>query len=81
MVQNKNIILFLGISASLAYLIVILSTWISANYLGYVYFSVGEPNKIIKYVEWFFGLIAITTLIYLLSKIELIPENHYDQPL
>ncbi len=48
-----------GLMAVLSYMIVILFTWIYANYQGYVYFSAGEPVSLIKYPEWVLGFIGI----------------------
>lgn len=46
----------------LAYMIVIICTWIYANYIGYVYFSAGEPNPYVKYIEWAFALLGIISV-------------------
>jgi hypothetical protein len=51
----------LGLMAVLSYMIVILFTWMYANYQGYVYFSAGEPVSFIKYPEWVLGLLGILT--------------------
>lgn len=49
----------LGLMAVLSYMIVILFTWMYANFQGYVYFSAGEPVSIIKYPEWALGILGI----------------------
>ncbi len=58
-----------GLMAAISYLIVILYTWISANFLGYEYFSAGETHKIIKYIEWLIGVNSIIVLgVYLRNE-------------
>lgn len=49
----------LGLMAVLSYMIVILFTWMYANFQGYVYFSAGEPVSLIKYPEWALGILGI----------------------
>lgn len=53
------LIRILGLMSVLSYMIVILFTWIYANYQGYVYFSAGEPISLIKYPEWVLGFLGI----------------------
>lgn len=48
--------------ATLAYMVVILFTWMSANFQGYLYFSAGEPILPIKYFEWILGIIGILVI-------------------
>ena len=49
----------LGLMAVLSYMFVILFTWMYANHQGYVYFSAGEPETLIKYPEWVLGILGI----------------------
>jgi hypothetical protein len=58
----------LGLMSVISYMIVILFTWIYANLTGYVYFSAGEPELLIKYPEWVLGLIGISVAIDCLRK-------------
>jgi len=58
----------IGLISAIAYMIVILFTWAYANLQGYVYFSAGEPNFIIKVLEWALGFIGIFTALYFLRK-------------
>lgn len=59
--MKSNIRIF-GFMVALSYIIVILYTWISAEYSGHVYFLAGEPKKAILYTEWIFGLIAVAVI-------------------
>ncbi len=54
-----HLLRILGLMAVMSYMIVILFTWIYANHLGYVYFSAGEPESLIKYPEWVLGFLGI----------------------
>lgn len=54
--------------AVLAYMIVILSTWIIANLQGYTYFYAGEPTVSIKYIEWILGIIGILVIPHYISR-------------
>lgn len=58
----------LGLMSVISYMTVILFTWIYANLTGYVYFSAGEPELLIKYPEWALGLIGISVAIDCLRK-------------
>ena len=49
----------LGLMVALSYLIIFLLLWMGANYLGYTFFSAGEPVPAIKYTEWILGILAI----------------------
>lgn len=58
--------------ALLSYMTVILFIWIYANLGGYVYFSAGEPQLIIKYSEWALGFTGIfVALDYLRREIQI----------
>ena len=57
-----------GLMSVISYMTVILFTWIYANLTGYVYFSAGEPELLIKYPEWVLGFIGITVAIDCLHK-------------
>ncbi len=60
-----------GLMALLSYMSVILFVWIYANLGGYVYFSAGEPQLIIKYSEWALGFTGIlVALDYLRREIQ-----------
>jgi len=63
----KNIRI-LGLMALISYMIVILFTWIYANFNGYVYFMAGEPNIVIKYTEWVLGFAGIIVAADFLRK-------------
>ncbi len=54
-----KIMRILGMMSVISYMVVILSTWISANLDGYIYFSAGEPELLIKYPEWALGAVGI----------------------
>ncbi|HEY9204726.1 MAG TPA: hypothetical protein VIO58_02300 [Candidatus Methanoperedens sp.] len=54
-----KIVRILGLMSVISYMVVILFTWISANLEGYIYFSAGEPESLIKYPEWALGAIGI----------------------
>lgn len=58
----------LGLMSVISYMTVILFTWVYANLMGYVYFSAGEPELLIKYPEWALGLIGISVAIDCLRK-------------
>ncbi len=58
----------LGLMSVISYMIVILFTWISANLDGYIYFSAGEPELLIKYPEWALGVIGILAAFDYLRK-------------
>lgn len=58
----------LGLMSVISYMTVILFTWVYANLTGYVYFSAGEPELLIKYPEWVLGLIGISVAIDCLRK-------------
>jgi len=58
----------LGLMAIISYMVVILFTWMCANFSGYVYFSAGEPMLFIKYPEWALGFIGIFVAIDSLRK-------------
>ncbi|VVB87311.1 Uncharacterised protein [uncultured archaeon] len=58
----------LGLMAVISYMIVILFTWMYANFSGYVYFSAGEPMLFIKYPEWALGFVGIFVAIDSLRK-------------
>lgn len=57
-----------GLITILAYIIVILFTWIIANINGYTYFSAGEPVWWIKYPEWILVANGIYWLVYTIKK-------------
>ncbi len=57
-----------GLMAIISYMTVILFTWIFANMNGYVYFSAGEPELFIKYLEWVLGFTGIFVAIDSLRK-------------
>lgn len=57
-----------GLMAVMSYLIVILATWMYANYTGHIYFMAGEPNIIIKYVEWVLAGVGMYALVDILRK-------------
>ncbi len=57
-----------GLMAIISYMTVILFTWIFANMNGYVYFSAGEPELLIKYPEWVLGFTGIFVAIDSLRK-------------
>ncbi|MCX9009608.1 MAG: hypothetical protein OIN66_00665 [Candidatus Methanoperedens sp.] len=54
-----KIIRVIGLMSLLSYMTVVLFVWIYANLGGYVYFSAGEPQWIIKYSEWALGFTGI----------------------
>ena len=58
----------LGLMAVLSYMIVILFTWMYANFQGYVYFSAGEPVSLIKYPEWALGILGILVTASILRR-------------
>lgn len=58
-----KLVRILGLMALISYMIVILFTWIYANFKGFVYFSAGEPILLIKYPEWMLGFIGILVAI------------------
>jgi len=60
--QWKQYVKILGIISVISYMICILFTWMLANYLGYTYFTAGEPILIIKYIEWVCGGIGMWSL-------------------
>ncbi len=65
-----------GLIAAISYLIVILCTWIAANYLGSTYFTAGEPHLIIKYIEWAIGANSIIVLcVYLKNELSAKPSK------
>jgi hypothetical protein len=57
--SQAKVIRILGLMSVLSYMIIILLTWIYANYQGYEYFSAGEPVSLIKYPEWALGFLGI----------------------
>jgi hypothetical protein len=63
-----HLLKILGLMAVLSYMIVILFTWMYANYQGYVYFSAGEPISLIKYPEWALGILGILTIASVLRR-------------
>lgn len=58
----------LGLMTLISYMVVILFIWIYANSVGYVYFSAGEPELLIKYPEWVLGFIGILVAVDFLKK-------------
>lgn len=58
----------LGLMVALSFMLSILASWLAASYLGAVYYKIGEPNYIIKYVEWILGLISGGVLITMLTE-------------
>jgi len=66
--MNSKIRIF-GFMVALSYLITILYTWMSAELTGHVYFMAGEPDRIILYTEWIFGLLTIIMLTSELKKV------------
>lgn len=67
MVNKQKVLKILGLITIISYLIVILVTWISANIAGYIYFSAGEPNLLIKYTEWTLGILGIFVMLNILK--------------
>ncbi|HEY9245517.1 MAG TPA: hypothetical protein VIO11_01595 [Candidatus Methanoperedens sp.] len=63
-----KMIRILGLMAVISYMVVILFTWVYANIKGYVYFSAGEPELLIKYSEWALGALGILAAIDYLRK-------------
>jgi hypothetical protein len=63
-----KIVRIIGLMALISYMIVILFTWIFANYQGYMYFSAGEPVLSIKYPEWLLGFIGIFVAVDYLNR-------------
>ena len=66
--DKLKIVRIIGLMALISYMIVILFTWIFANYQGYMYFSAGEPVLSIKYPEWILGFIGIFVAIDYLHR-------------
>lgn len=66
--DKLKIVRIIGLMALISYMIVILFTWIFANYQGYMYFSAGEPVLSIKYPEWILGFIGIFVAIDYLNR-------------
>jgi hypothetical protein len=64
----KKMAKILGLMTLISYMTVILFTWIYANVEGYVYFSAGEPQLLIKYTEWVLGFIGIFVAVDCLRK-------------
>lgn len=59
----------LALLVSLSYMTTILGVWIYANIIqGSDYFLAGEPNLIIKYVEWSLGMVAIIGLVGMIKQ-------------
>jgi hypothetical protein len=58
----------LGLITCVAFMVVILYTWILAETKGYTYFSAGEPHDIIRNVEWFLGMLGLSMLIVVTRK-------------
>ena len=58
----------LGLMAVISYMVVILFAWIYTNLDGYVYFLAGEPNPLIKYLEWALGFTGIFVAVDFLRK-------------
>lgn len=58
----------LGLMVVISYMTVILFIWIYANFMGYVYFSAGEPLLMIKYIEWVLGFIGIFVVVDYLRR-------------
>ena len=69
--MNSKIRIF-GFMVVLSYIIVILYTWMNAELTGHVYFLAGEPNRVILYTEWLFGLLSIPIV---LNEIRMIRNN------
>ncbi len=63
-----KVVRVLGLMAIISYMVVILFTWAYANLAGYVYFSAGEPELLIKYPEWALGAIGILAAVDYLRK-------------
>lgn len=59
---------FLGLITVFSYIVVILCTWMYANYQGYTYFSAGESIDHIKYPEWIFGINGVFVVAYYIKK-------------
>lgn len=53
----------LGLFTAMAYITMILYAWINAEFLGYTYFTAGEPHDFIRNVEWIFGFVSVYILI------------------
>lgn len=64
----EKLIRVLGLLTALAYLIVILFIWVSANMAGYIYFTAGEPDLRVKYAEWLLGVVGIYTQVIELKE-------------
>lgn len=63
----KNIQI-IGFMSLISYMINIFCSWITANMHGFIYFSAGEPNLFIKYLEWVLGVLGIIVAIERLHK-------------
>ncbi len=64
----SQLLRILGIIVLVSYTTVIMATWIAADAQGYTYFSAGEPNGVIRYVEWLLGLFGIMVAVRLLHS-------------
>ena len=58
-----KLIRILGLMTALSYMLCILYTWILAELNGFVYFSAGEPEPMIRYAEWILGVISTIVII------------------
>ncbi len=68
-----KLVRILGLMVIISYMIAILFVWISANIDGYAYFSAGEPELRIRYLEWALGVLGILVAVYYFRE-ELINE-------
>lgn len=58
----------IGLISALSYMIVILYTWVNAVYQGETYFCAGEPNLLIRNIEWILGLLGMFSLLWSIKK-------------
>lgn len=75
MTKILGILRIIGLISVISYMTAILFIWISANFMGFVYFSAGEPVSLIKYPEWILGFIGLVVSIDYL-RMELIRKKY-----
>lgn len=71
----------IGLMTAFSYLLCVLYTWMLAEINGNVYFSAGEPDPIIRYIEWGLGIISISVIISEIKiKLDADTKVIYDPP-
>ncbi len=69
--KNKylHLLKIFGLMSILSYTLAFLGKWIWLTWTNnYVYFQVGEPDLVTKYIEWSIGIIGIFALISVIKR-------------